>query len=67
MMKLANEWLSDSRTRQYIVSSIGRMIRSEIKRLCSMQSPLCSQLSDDLKNFQWNIIYDEMTQKAPLL
>ena len=63
---LAKECLSDKKVRNYILLSIGRDIRSEIKSLSTRQSVLCSQLPNDLRQFHWDMIYNELEQKAPV-
>ena len=65
-MALSNECLADMKTREYTLSSIGRMIRTELKKVSSIQSVLCSQSNDDLKNFKWDDIYNELKHKAPV-
>ena len=66
--KVADECLSDEKTKGYIISKIGRDVRTEIKNLSSSQSILCSQSLDYLKNFNYDIIiYDELNQKAQYL
>ena len=66
--KVADECLSDDKIKGYIISKIGRDVRTEIKNLSSSQSILCSQSLDYLKSFDYDIIiYDELNQKAPYL
>ena len=62
--KLADECLSDKRKGYYIVSKIGREIRTEMKNLCSKQSVLCSQSADHLRDFHYNNIYAKIKEKA---
>lgn len=49
-----------------IHSSIGRIVRTEMKKMSSVQSILCSQSPDDLKCFKWDDIYHELNEKAPV-
>ena len=63
--KLANECLSDERTRYYIFSNMGRIIRTEIRKMSSLQSVLLSQSPEDLKMFTWDVLYDELQRNAP--
>ena len=65
-MTLSNECLADQKTRQYTLSNIGRIVRTEIKKMSTVQSILCSQSPDDLKNFKWSDIYTELKEKAPV-
>lgn len=64
-MTLANECLSNIKTREYTISGIGRIVRTEIKKMSTIQSILCSQSDEDLRSFKWDDIYTELKQKAP--
>lgn len=67
LKKLADDCLSDKQTQGYIILKIGRDIRTEMKKLSGSQSILCSQSADELRNFRYDIIHDELQQKAPYL
>ncbi|XP_019861291.1 PREDICTED: uncharacterized protein LOC109589693 [Amphimedon queenslandica] len=65
--KIATECLADKKSRQYTLSSISRTIETEVKRMSSVNSILCSQSPDHLKFFHWDMIYNELQSKAPVL
>ncbi len=64
-LKAAKECLANEKVRSYIISKVGFTIRKEIKLMSTFQSVLRSELPD-LKNFKWDMIYNELQQKAPI-
>lgn len=47
------------------MKQIGSTIRNEIRLMCNFESILQSKSSDDLKQFKWSMIFDDLQSKAP--
>ena len=60
MRTLANECFEHKKMKFYLLSRFRRAIKSEIKKISTYQSPLCSPSPDDLRNFSWDTIHDEL-------
>ena len=67
MKKLVSECFAHEKGRFYILLTVQRAIRAEIKMLSTVESILCSQSPDVLKSFDWNMIYEDLHAKAPVL
>ena len=64
-MKLAKECIENTTIRNYIIKEMGKMVRNELKTLCSMESVLRSMNLEDLKCFQWEGLYEELESHTP--
>ena len=66
---LVDQCYDDLETRNYLMKKIGWIIMKEIKTMCSarVQSILCSESKDVLKNFKWDDLMTELCTYAPLL
>lgn len=64
-MKLAKECIENTTVRNYIIKEMGKMVRNELKTLCSMESVLHSMNFEDLKCFQWEALYEELESHTP--
>ncbi len=66
---LVDECFSEPVTSTYMREKIGRILRMEIKCMCSTKtaSILSSRSNDALKYFQWNKLLAELKTHAPLL
>ncbi len=66
---LVNECFKDSQTSGYIFDKIGRLLRDDVRKMCSdyVHSILSDRNSDSLKNFQWSSVMKEMQKHAPYL
>lgn len=67
MRTLTNECFSDERTLHFITLKIGRIVRTKIKKLSNLESILCSQSVEELKEFKFESNYQELQNNAPLL
>jgi len=57
-----------TKTHDYVVSSMARKIRLEMKAICSVKSPsLLRSDNEDIQNFNWSLIWEEFTQRVPTL
>lgn len=65
-MSAAKECLENEKVKKYLLVKIGTMIKKEIKTLSSFDSILKSQSLDHLMNFKWELIINELQQKAPI-
>ena len=56
-------------TCNYLMKKVGRVILKEIQTMCSarVQSILCSQSKNALKNFKWVNLMTELCTYSPLL
>ena len=64
-LKLAKECIENTTVRNYIIKEMGKMVRNELKTLCSMESVLRSMNLEDLKCFQWEALYEELESHTP--
>ena len=65
MKKLANECLSDDRTRHYILLHVGKIVLKEMKGITSCHESIFGSKSiDDLKHIKWIKLYDELKRLA---
>lgn len=67
MRVATSKFFSDPRTLRFIILKIGKIVRTEMKKLSTTDSVLCSQSTEDLKDFRFERIYDEIKNKAPFL
>ena len=63
---IAVESMKDPYTRQVLMKLFGNQVHKEVRSMAA-QSFLCSQSKDDLKEFKWDRIHAELSQKAPVL
>ena len=68
MHTVAVQTLADSRTRQHVLKEFGRILRAEMTAMCSDKtaSLLRSHSSQDLYDFQWKNLLDELKKFAPV-
>ena len=61
--------MKDPSTRKHIVRLIGNEVRKEIRLMASenAHSVLCSQSTEDLKEFKWDELHAELSNQAPTL
>lgn len=59
----------DPVSRGFILKRIGQLVHAEVRTMCSdrVKSVLQSNKCDDLKNFRWSRVMDEMKVHAPVL
>ena len=67
--KLIDQCYDDPDTRNRMLTKIGRLIKAEVKVMCSQKtaSILRSSSYDDLKNFTWDKLLHELRVHAPVL
>ena len=68
-VSVALECVKDKKTQKHVVAAVGRIIKKEIKELCSsrVKSMQRSHDSNTLKQFNWDAIVDEANKHAPNL
>ena len=68
-LSIATQCLNDEDISKHVIKKVGRMVHSEIVALCSdrVDSTLKHHSRDELLNFKWGDIYDELQQHAPIL
>ena len=61
--------MKDKNTRKHVVAAVGKVIRNEIKQLCSRNAKSVQRTRDaiKLKQFNWDAIISEATEHAPNL
>lgn len=66
---LVDQCYSDPDTRPLMLKKIGRVLRAEMKTMCSQKtaSILRSGNYDDMKSFSWDQLINEMNLHAPVL
>lgn len=59
----------DIQIRRYIMNKLSQIICAELKTMCSakVDSVLKRQSNDALKNFEWDTLFFELRQNAPVL
>jgi len=67
--KVAGEYLKIPMVREYIIKKIGKLVHVELCQLCSDKtaSILRKHSADVFKDFDWNVITDELLTNAPIL
>ena len=68
-LSIATQCLNDEDVSKHIIKKVCRMVRSEMEVLCSdrVDSALKHHSRDELINFKWSNVYDELRQHAPIL
>ncbi len=64
--KAARECLSNDKIRLYIVNKIGQIVRGELKKMCTSNSKFTCHSPEDLSQFNWNEMYDQLQQNTPV-
>ena len=61
--------MKDRNTRKHVVAAVGKVIRNEIKQLCSRNAKSVQRTRDaiKLKQFNWDAIVSEAIEHAPNL
>ena len=56
------------KTHDYIMISVARQIRHEIKEICSLKHNSVLRIShENIKHFSWEVIWQELNNKVPTL
>ena len=66
---VAEQTFKDLATRKYLIESVGKEIRREIKSISSTKTPTCLRATTpkDLQTFHWEKLVSELSSKAPTL
>jgi len=66
---IAQECIKDTITRQFLLEQLARLIRSELKALCSTKESnmLYQKTNEALNQFSWNQLMAELESNAPVL
>ena len=66
---MVDECFKDPAMQKYILERVGRIVRSELCRMCSEKISSClrKQEEDIYGEFTWEMIHDELKANAPVL
>lgn len=68
-VSVALECVRDKKTQKHVVSAIGRILKNEIKYLCSRRAKSLQRRHDasTLTEFNWDAVVEEASEHAPNL